>query len=300
MALETIESTPPPFFRQGLPALVIFILLSGLSVLLMVADQRMQFSAPLRSGIATALTPLQWLSRQPGRAMDAIGQYISDAQLAQDTVEQYQSRTIAQAQQLQLIEQLQLENRQLRDLLGLRGTVQRPSQAAQILYDTSDDYTERLVIDKGALAGIQGGSVVIDAAGVVGQVTRVYPLVSEVTRVTDRDQSTPVMNARTGDRHVAFGDTEHVGELLELRFVPASTDIRQGDLLVTSGIDGVYPAGLHVGQVLSVDRRINSSFARVLARPVVRAQGRHLLVLKNQPDDTARAAEDAAKQGGPR
>ena len=89
MALETIESTPPPFFRQGWPALLIFILLSGLSVLLMVADQRMQFSAPLRSGIATALTPLQWLSRQPGRAIDAIGQYISDAQQAQDTVEQY-------------------------------------------------------------------------------------------------------------------------------------------------------------------------------------------------------------------
>ncbi len=291
MALETLDHSPPPFFRQGLPAALRFALLSLMAIGLMVADHRLQVVVPVRASIATLLTPLQWASLLPGRAWDALEQSVRDIQQAQDTVDEYQVRSIAQAQKLQQIEYLLQENRQLRELLALRPTVDRSAQAAQILYDTSDGYVQRLIIDKGQVAGIRSGAVVIDTSGLVGQVTRVHPLVSEVTRLTDREQSTPVMNARTGERFVAFGESASAGERLELRFVPASADMRQGDLLITSGLDGIYPPGLHVGQIVLVDRRVNSSFARVLAAPVSREQGRHLLVLQPLRDPLSQAAQ---------
>ncbi len=298
MALETLDHSPPPFFRQGLPAALRFALLSLMAIGLMVADHRLQVVVPVRASIATLLTPLQWASLLPGRAWDALEQSVRDIQQAQDTVDEYQVRSIAQAQKLQQIEYLLQENRQLRELLALRPTVDRSAQAAQILYDTSDGYVQRLIIDKGQVAGIRSGAVVIDTSGLVGQVTRVHPLVSEVTRLTDREQSTPVMNARTGERFVAFGESASAGERLELRFVPASADMRQGDLLITSGLDGIYPPGLHVGQIVLVDRRVNSSFARVLAAPVSREQGRHLLVLQPLRDPLSQAAQSVQAEQG--
>lgn len=279
MALDTIERSDPPIFRRGLSATSKLILLGLLSIVLMAADHRLQISQPIRSGVALILAPLQWLSLQPGRAINASAQYFSNLEQAQDAAQNYQSKTIAQAQRLQQVEQLGQENAHLRQLLDLRGQMAGPSKAVQVLYDTADPYTRRVVVDRGQLAGIVHGSAVIDSAGVVGQVTRVYPLVSEVTLLTDRDQSIPVMNARTGSRHVANGDPYTHGGSLDLKFVPAGSDMQKGDLLTTSGIDGVYPAGLHVGRVVRIDRRVDSSFARVHAEPMAVERGRHLLVL---------------------
>ena len=279
MALDTIERSDPPIFRRGLSATSKLVLLGLLSIVLMAADHRLQISQPLRSGVALILAPLQWLSLQPGRAINASAQYFSNLEQAQDAAQNYQSKTIAQAQRLQQVEQLGQENAHLRQLLDLRGQMAGPSKAVQVLYDTADPYTRRVVVDRGQLAGIVHGSAVIDSAGVVGQVTRVYPLVSEVTLLTDRDQSIPVMNARTGSRHVANGDPYTHGGSLDLKFVPAGSDMQKGDLLTTSGIDGVYPAGLHVGRVVRIDRRVDSSFARVHAEPMAVERGRHLLVL---------------------
>lgn len=279
MALDTIERSDPPIFRRGLSATSKLVLLGLLSIVLMAADHRLQISQPIRSGVALILAPLQWLSLQPGRAINASAQYFSNLEQAQDAAQNYQSKTIAQAQRLQQVEQLSQENAHLRQLLDLRGQMAGPSKAVQVLYDTADPYTRRVVVDRGQLAGIVHGSAVIDSAGVVGQVTRVYPLVSEVTLLTDRDQSIPVMNARTGSRHVANGDPYTLGGSLDLKFVPAGSDMQKGDLLTTSGIDGVYPAGLHVGRVVRIDRRVDSSFARVHAEPMAVERGRHLLVL---------------------
>lgn len=279
MALDTFERSVPPIFRQGLSATSKLVLLSLLSILLMASDHRFHISQPLRSGIAVVLGPLQWLSLQPSRAFNGLGAYFGDLERAQDAAQVFQTRTIAQAQRLQQVEQLAQENAQLRELLDLRTQFAGPSKAVQVLYDTADPYTDRIVVDRGLVAGLVQGAAVIDVGGVVGQVTRVYPLVSEVTLLTDRDQSIPVMNARTGTRHVAIGDPNTQGGALELKFVPSGTDIKTGDLLTTSGIDGVYPPGLHVGLVSHIDRRVDSSFARVYATPTAKPRGRHLLVL---------------------
>ena len=270
------------------------LLLGLLAILLMAADHRLQISQPLRSGVALVLAPLQWLSLQPVQAVNAAAQYLNNLEDAQDVAELFQSRTIAQAQRLQQVEQLTKENAQLRQLLDLRAQTAGPVKAVQVLYDTADPYTRRVVVDRGQLSGIVQGSAVIDTAGVVGQVTRVYPLVSEVTLLTDRDQSIPVMNTRTGSRHVASGDPYTLGGSLNLKFVPSGMDIQNGDLLTTSGIDGVYPAGLHVGRVVRIDRRVESTFARVHAEPMATERGRHLLVVLPVKDWPAPPEPDPA------
>lgn len=279
MALDTFERSTPPIFRPGLSTTSKMLLLGLLAVLLMVADHRLNISQPLRSSVAMVLAPLQWLSLQPGRAVQATAHYFGNLNEAQDAAVLYQSRTIAQAQRLQQVELLMQENAHLRQLLDLRTQSQGPAKVVQVLYEAADPYTRRVVVDRGQLAGIVSGSAVIDTAGVVGQVTRVYPLISEVTLLTDRSQSIPVLNARTGSRHVANGDPSTLGGSLDLRFVLTDADVQSGDLLTTSGIDGVYPAGLHVARVVRVDRRVDPVFARVVAQPMASERGRHLLVL---------------------
>lgn len=279
MALDSLDRSPPPFFRQGLPALSKLVLLGLLSLLLMSADHRLGLSRPIRSAISVALAPMQWLALLPQRAGTALQDYFTGVDEARDAAQQYHTRTIAQAQRLQQAEQLLQENKHLRELLELRNDHTGSAKAVQVLYETADPYSRSIVIDKGALSGIVLGSAVVDVAGVVGQVTRVYPLSSEVTLLTDRDQSIPVLNARTGHRFIAAGDPVTLGGSLELRFVPASADLQDGDLLTTSGIDGVYPAGLQVGRIRQIDRRIDNAFAKVHATPMAQARGRHMLVL---------------------
>lgn len=279
MALDTLERSTPPFFRQGLPALSKLVLLGLLCVLLISADHRLGLSPPIRSTISVVLAPAQWLVLLPQRIGQAMQAYFTGVDEARDAAQQYQSRTIAQAQRLQQAEQLLQENQHLRQLLALRDETIGLAKAVQVLYETAEPYSHNIVIDKGQLSGITLGSAVVDVAGVVGQVTRVYPLSSEVTLLTDRDQNIPVLNTRTGQRYIATGDPLTLGGSLELRFVPAGADLQEGDLLSTSGIDGVYPAGLHVGRVRQIDRRIDTTFAKVHALPIAQARGRHMLVL---------------------
>ncbi len=306
MALDSLDRSPPSFFRQGLPALSKLVLLSLLCLLLMSADHRLGLSRPIRSAISVVLAPMQWLALLPQRAGSALQDYFSGVDEARDAAQRYQTRTIAQAQRLQQAEQLLQENQHLRELLQLRNDSPGPAKAVQVLYETSDPYSHNIVIDKGALSGIMPGSAVVDVAGVVGQVTRVYPLSSEVTLLTDRDQSIPVLNTRTGHRYMAVGDPITLGGSLELRFVPASADLQEGDLLTTSGIDEVYPAGLQVGRIRQIDRRIDNAFAKVHATPMAQARGRHMLVLppvsdwperpaKAEPTPRTRKDKDKAK-----
>lgn len=288
MALDSLDRSPPPFFRQGLSALSKLVLFGLLSVLLMAADHRLGLSSPIRSAVSVVLAPMQWLALQPQHAGSALKDYFTGVDEARDTAQQYQTRTIAQAQRLQQAEQLLQENQHLRQLLELRNEIAGPAKAVQVLYETADPYNHHIVIDKGQLSGITAGSAVVDVAGVVGQVTRVYPLSSEVTLLTDRDQSIPVLNTRTGQRYMAMGDPVTLGGSLELRFVPASADLQADDLLTTSGIDGVYPAGLQVGRIRQIDRRLDTSFAKVHASPMAQARGRHMLVLPPVSDWPAR------------
>lgn len=281
MPLGTLDRTPPPFFRQGASALTKLALCSALAIFLMAADTRFQLVQPLRAVMATLLYPLQWAVLQPIRLASAGAEYLDSLQEARQDLARAQQRLNAQALRSMQVEQLKLENERLRKLLELRESMSGQSQAAEVLYDTADPYTRKVVIDRGSTQGVVEGSAVIDELGVVGQVTRAYPLVSEVSLLTDRDQTIPVLNTRSGLRSLAFGAPASPAGELELRFVATTADVREGDLLTTSGVDGVYPAGLPVGRVTRLERRADSPFARVQAVPLAgTGAARHVLVLR--------------------
>jgi rod shape-determining protein MreC len=281
MPLGTLDRTPPPFFRQGPSALSKLTVFSALALFLMVADVRLRITQPARAALAQVLYPAQWLIMQPVTAVREVGGYFQSLQSATRSEQELREKMGRQSQQANQVEQLLLENRRLRQVMELRERVTTPSQLAQVLYDAADPFSRKIVIDKGQNHGIGPGSPVIDEAGVLGQVTRVYAAVSEVTLVTDRDQAIPVLNTRTGSRGVAFGDASGAPGALELRFMAANADVQSGDSLVTSGVDGVYPPGLPVAVVDKVERRNDSAFARISLKPRAMVAGTsHVMVLQ--------------------
>jgi rod shape-determining protein MreC len=177
------------------------------------------------------------------------------------------------------VEQLMHENARLRALLELRPGLTVRSQASEVLYDAPDPYSRKVIIDRGVQHGVQVASPVINEAGVLGQVTRVYPYTSEVTLLTDKEAAIPVLNNRTQARSAAFGNSSGAG--LELRFMAGNADVQVGDILSTSGVDGVYPAGLPVAKVVTIDRRVDAGFARIALVPLSQPDSvRHVLVLE--------------------
>jgi rod shape-determining protein MreC len=184
-----------------------------------------------------------------------------------------------QAERAGRVEQLLSENERLRELLDLRSSFTVKSQAAEVLYESTDPYSRKVVIDRGQTQGLVAGSPVITEAGVIGQLTRLYPLSSEVTLLVDKDAAVPVLNVRTGSRSVALGSAS--GDGLELRFMAGNADVQVGDELRTSGIDGVYPPGLPVARVVDVERKSQAGFARIRLLPVASPDAvRHVLVLE--------------------
>ncbi|MBP6813752.1 MAG: rod shape-determining protein MreC, partial [Burkholderiaceae bacterium] len=185
---------------------------------------------------------------------------------------------IANSRALLQAEQVGAENQRLRELLGARERAAIPSVIAEVLYDTRDPYSRRLVLDKGLQHGLLAGQPVIDARGVIGQITRVLPLSSEVTLLTDRNATLPVELQRTGQRAIAFGGGND--GLLDLRFLAASSDIKAGDNVVTSGLDGVYPPGLPVGKVARLEAPGTSGiFGRVLIAPTAAIDRSRLMLV---------------------
>ena len=273
MPLGTLDGSAPAFFRQGPSALSKLIFFSALSLFLMVADTRLEIAKPVRVALATALYPVQWLAMRPVMWSQGSGKYLETLKTSQANEEAARLKLGLMSQRANQVEHLTLENSRLRKLLELRERLSMPAQSAQVLYDAADPYTRKVIIDRGQAGGVLAGSPVLDETGVLGQVTRVYPLVSEVTLVTDRDQAIPVMNTRTGARGVAFGESALRASGLELRFMSANADVQVGDLLTTSGVDGVYPPGLPVAQVAKIERRVDSAFARITCTPLALVAG---------------------------
>ncbi len=284
MPLGTLDRSPPAFFKQGPSAVTKLFFFSALSVLLMVADVRFGVTQPLRAALSVALYPVQWLAMRPQVLAEYSGDYMQARDVAQASERDAREQLLVQARRSGQVEQLALENKQLRELLSLSKRLETKGIAAEVLYDAADPYTRKLIIDKGMKDGVKASSPVMDEHGILGQVTHVLPLVSEVTLVTDREHSIPVLNTRTGARGVAYGESGGA-PLLELRFMATNADIEVGDMLSTSGVDGIYPAGVLVGKVTKVERRAETAFARILCEPVGRVQGaRHVMVLEPLSD----------------
>ncbi|MEK8028662.1 MAG: hypothetical protein RLY78_1166 [Pseudomonadota bacterium] len=305
MPIATIDRTPPPFFRQGPSALTKLALCSALAVCLMAADTRWNMTQPVRAGLATALLPVQQALLVPVEFTRGLRQYLQGLKLALDGASAARAQLAQLSERAARTEQLTQENQQLRRLLELRPALTVRGTAAELLYVAADPYSRKVFIDRGSHHGIRAGAPVINEAGVLGQVTEVYPLSSVVTLLTDRDAAIPVLNTRTQVRGAAFGGIEG-GTALELRYMAANADVQAGDLLSTSGLDGIYPPGLPVARVLRVERRSDAGFARIVLRPTAPIEGlRHVMVLEPvgeqmppRPDSAASAASAPAFRRG--
>jgi rod shape-determining protein MreC len=280
MPLGTLDRDPPPFFRQGPSALSKLAVFSALALFLMVADVRFKMMQPLRVALAAVLYPVQWLAMRPVLMAHSASEFVAAADASQVANESMRRKMGEQSLRANQVELLTLENTRLRKVLGLRERLQVGGKVAQVLYDAADPYSRKVVIDRGMADQVAVGAPVLDESGVLGQVTRVYPMVSEVTLITDRDHAIPVLNARTGARGVAFGDASRHADAMELRFMAANADVAEGDLLTTSGVDGIYPPGLPVARIEKIERRVDAIFARIYCVPLALVAGsNHVMVL---------------------
>ncbi len=292
------------FFSRGPSALARLTFFSLVAIAIMIADHRFRALAFVRLGVSVVLTPVEQTLMLPGKLVQRMSLYFSDQDrlVAANSALKVQVMELAAGhQQAQLIraegkyfELLSDANKRFGD----RGVV------AEIIRDARNPFVRKVIIDKGSSHGLQAGLAVIDGTGVVGQLTAVGILTSEVTLTTEKDQAVPVMALRSGLRAIAVGSGRD--GMIDIPFIPVGADIQTGDALVTSGIDGTYPAGLAVALVMSVDRNPAFQFARISARPVSGTdQQRFVKVLTQQelkdyprpdvqPDDRNAGRERAA------
>jgi rod shape-determining protein MreC len=289
-----MEYSPPPFFKTGPTPLVRLVIFAALSLAFLVADVRFNYLDSLRQVAAVVVYPLQRIAAAPASIARRIGNFFTTHGSLREDNARLRRESFKNAALLLQLKGLQAENRQLRELLAARERLKIELAAAEVLYAARDPFSRKLVIDRGSQQNVQPGQPVVDDRGLVGQVTRAYPWLAEVTLVTDKGQFVPVQNVRNGLRAVLSG-TGSDG-VLELRFIPLNADFQNGDELVTSGIDGVYPPGLPVARVTNVERSAEQIFARITCTPLAGvANYTHLLVVSGSRDLPPRPV-DAKKQ----
>ena len=262
-----------------------------ISIVLLLVDSQMRTLGTVRQVVGTVLHPLQMVALLPRDAIYGAGDYFSSLAEMKKQVDELKRQQIADAQALQQAQLRTAENNQLRRLMGAREQVPTKSILAEVLYDARDASSRKIILNRGSNSDVSLGLPVIDNQGVVGQVTRVFPFTSEVTLLTDKDQAIPVQLLRNGLRSVAYGRGK-IGSL-ELRFTAPNADIKVGDIVVTSGLDGIYPAGLAVARVTQVDSNANGAFGGVICQPLAGIQNnRQLLILMSPPEIAPRPPDE--------
>ena len=288
-----MEHTPPPFFNTGPTPLARLLLFAFLALALLIADARFRYLDVMRQAAAVAIYPLQRLAAAPGSLVQRAEEFfVTHATLRADNARLLEENR-AYAAAAQKSGALASDNANLRQMLAAREQRTEKLITADVLYTARDPFSQRIVIDKGAQHEIQNGQPVIDATGVVGQVTRAYPMLSEVTLITDKGHLIPVLNVRSGMRSVLTGTGAH--GVLELQFAPLNADVQKGDQIVTSGIDGIYPAGLPVAEVITIEPNPSATFSRVTCKPLGGVSSRtRVFVVQGSEALPPRPAEDSS------
>ena len=260
-----MDHAPPPFFKRGPAPLALLTFYIAVSLAIFVFDLRFKSLELLRQSIALVVDPVQRVAQTPGSLVDYASHYLQGMHSLQQENDELKHAKLTTAPDLQRLAQLEAENERLRKLLSVTEREKANGQVSQILYTARDPFSRKVIVDKGQQSGITAGQPAIDDAGVVVQVTRIFPFSAEITLITDKDQVVPVQVVRTGQRSVVFG----LGNgQLELRYMPANADIQIGDMLGTSGLDGIYLPGFPVAKVVNVERDSAYSFARIFCVPI--------------------------------
>lgn len=270
------------FFNRGPSPVARLIFFALLSLFLLFIDARYRHLETIRGILALPIQSLQRLATsiytRPGEWWDDLSSYMDNQGNLIRENNQLREQHALYAVKLQQLEVLQTENTQLRKLFDVRELSNFPMQMAEIVYVERDIFRRKVFVDKGSQKNVEAGQVVMDETGIVGQVTRVYPWLSEVTLITDKDHAVPIQVLRTGLRAVVFGSGDISS--LSLRYMPISSDIKIDDVLVTSGIDGTYPPGLPVAKITHIERDPAYPFARITCAPLAGVdQQRQLMII---------------------
>jgi rod shape-determining protein MreC len=244
----------------------------------MVVDYQFKALGEVRSIVSYLLTPLQSVMLLPRSALEGSFDYLT----SKSSLEEQNENLVKRVAELTLLanqsESLMSENAQLRKLIGIQEQTRFKILISQILYSPSNPLSQKVVINRGASDGIKEGQGVSDHQGIVGQVVRVLENKSEVALLDDRDMVIPVQVSRNGTRGALYGNGR--GQSLELRHMAALTDLQVGDVLMTSGIDGVYPPGFPVATIEKIDRNVDKNFARIYCAPIGGVNRfRHVMIL---------------------
>ena len=294
--MRPIPVDSQPFFNRGPSPLTRLAIFGLLSVALLFADTRYRYLENVRQGVAIALYPVGRALGMPGAALAFVADYFGSKRQLADENAALRQELVARAPATMGYHRVEEENARLRALLDVRSRDGATAIAVQVLYAGRDPFSQQVFVDKGTSAGVQAGAGVIDENGVVGQVTRVFPFMSEVTLITDRDQAVPVQVERNGTRSVLFGNG--TGRSPELRFTSPTADLRAGDRLLTSGLDGTYPPGLAVAEVVDVIRDTGQMFARIVCKPLAGIDHSEFLLVMSQSAGMPPRPEEAGEPEG--
>ena len=267
-----------PFFNRGPSPLARLTFFALLAIVIMIADHRFRALDTVRLAVSVVLHPLEQLVAVPGMLAGRVVSYFSSQDRLLQENRELQIRVLELAALGQEAQLLKTEHEHLTRLARASSRFVNHGVVAEVIRDARNPFNRKILIDKGLAHGLRAGLAVIDGSGVVGQITAVGTFSSEVTLITDKDQSVPVMVVRNGHRAVAVGMGKE--GTIDVPFIPVNADIQNGDLFVTSGIDGTYPPGLAVATVTSVEKNTAFMFAKITAKPASGADNhRYVLVL---------------------
>ncbi|MDD9891935.1 MAG: rod shape-determining protein MreC [Gammaproteobacteria bacterium] len=296
MATAYSQNDDKPLFPRGLSLNARAILLCLFSVILLGVDQRTDQLQPVRRVLSTATYPIDILAAMPSTVWNWASDGLSSRNELQKENEQIKRQLLLQNARLQRMDALYEENRRLRALLKSSSRLQSDVLVAEIIAVDMDPYRHTITLNKGLAHKIYDGQPLLDAYGVLGQVNTAAAMSSTAVLITDADHAIPVSNNRSGIRTVAYGTGKP--DVMLLPHVPNHSDIKQGDLLVTSGLGERFPAGYPVAIVTEVKRDYGQPFATITAKPTAHVtESRHVLLAWHQLiDPAAEAAAEAAAE----
>jgi rod shape-determining protein MreC len=267
-----------------------------MAVAIMIADHRFQALDRVRQVIAAFVHPIAQAAAMPSQALGRLGDHFASQERLLRENEELRAKVLEQAAAAQEARLLRSEQEQLR-ALGQARSRYDGGILGEVLFSARNPFTRKLVVDKGMQHGAASGMPVIDGTGIVGQVTAVAPFTSEVTLVTEKDQSVPVMLMRNGLRAIAVGAGKDGS--IDVPFMPSSADVQVGDVFVTSGIDQTYPPGLVVANVTHVDKNPARVFAKISARPAAGVENHRFVMLLPLPATAPPRPEARAEERKP-
>lgn len=269
----------PSAQQEGVQFTIAFIM----AVALMAADHYGEILGNVRSALLTTLSPIEHIATMPGQVYTLVTTDFTSIEALQRENQQLKTENLLLQAKQQQFANLELEVARLESLLGTTGKITNQEvQIATVVYYSNTPLAQFVTLNKGKLDGVQKQQTVIDATGIMGQIIETTPLTSRVLLITDPDHQIPVRIQRTGQRGILQG-TGH--DNTQLNFIPVNSEIRVGDILESSGLGGIFPAGYPVAKITQVDTQGDNPYLKIAAHPIAEINQSHKVLIISEKED---------------